>query len=40
VWDSGIVARNGNFSFAFQTPGTFRYHCEIHPSMTGTIVVR
>lgn len=39
-WDSGIVARNGTFSFAFQTPGTFRYHCAIHPSMTGSVVVR
>ncbi|MFE5871402.1 cupredoxin domain-containing protein [Streptomyces roseifaciens] len=23
----------------FNTPGTFRYHCEIHPSMTGTVTV-
>ncbi|MEW2581279.1 cupredoxin domain-containing protein [Streptomyces syringium] len=23
----------------FPTPGTFRYHCDIHPNMTGTITV-
>ena len=23
----------------FHTPGTFPYHCEIHPAMTGTVVV-
>jgi len=24
---------------AFPTAGTFAYHCAIHPSMTGTVVV-
>jgi plastocyanin len=27
------------FSFAFAKTGTFAYHCTIHPSMHGTIVV-
>jgi len=39
-WDSGIVAPGGQFSFTFQTAGTFRYHCAIHPGMVGTVVVR
>ena len=39
-WDSGIVAPGGQFSFAFQTAGTFHYHCAIHPGMVGTVVVR
>jgi plastocyanin len=39
-WDSGIVAPGGQFSFVFQTAGTFRYHCAIHPGMVGTVVVR
>jgi plastocyanin len=39
-WDSGIVAPGGQFSFAFQTAGTFPYHCAIHPGMIGTVVVR
>jgi len=39
-WNSGIVAPAGQFSFAFQTAGTFPYHCTIHPGMVGTVVVR
>lgn len=39
-WNSGIVAPGGQYSFAFQTAGTFPYHCAIHPGMIGTIVVR
>jgi plastocyanin len=27
------------FQVAFDTPGTFRYHCVIHPLMTGTVTV-
>ena len=39
-WNSGEVAPGGQFSFAFQTAGTFPYHCAIHPGMIGTVVVR
>lgn len=39
-WNSGVVAPGGQFSFAFQTAGTFPYRCTIHPGMVGTIVVR
>jgi plastocyanin len=39
-WNSGTVAPGGQFSFAFQTAGTFPYHCAIHPGMVGTVVVR
>ena len=39
-WDSVIVAPGRQFSFAFQTAGTFPYHCAIHPGMVGTVVVR
>jgi plastocyanin len=39
-WNSGIVAPGGQFAFAFQTAGTFPYHCTIHPGMVGTVVVR
>lgn len=39
-WNSGVVAPGGQFSFAFQTAGTFPYHCTIHPGMVGTVVVR
>ena len=39
-WNSGNVAPGGQFSFAFQTAGTFPYRCTIHPGMVGTVVVR
>jgi plastocyanin len=32
---------NGDkFTFNFTKAGTYSYHCSIHPSMTGTIVVQ
>jgi len=40
VWDSGRVAGGDSFRFTFATRGTYPYHCTIHPSMTGTIVVQ
>lgn len=39
-WDSGIIAPGGQFSTAFNTAGTFQYHCQIHPGMVGTVIVR
>src|SRR5579862_7535629 len=39
AWDSGVVQPGKSFSFKFNTPGTFSYHCSIHPSMKGTITV-
>jgi plastocyanin len=39
AFDSGRLGSGATFSQTFATPGTFTYHCEIHPQMTGTIVV-
>jgi plastocyanin len=39
-WDSGTIAPGRQFSFTYQTAGTFPYHCAIHPGMVGTVVVR
>jgi plastocyanin len=39
VWDSGTLDSGDEFSFTFDEAGTFTYFCEIHPSMTGSIVV-
>ncbi len=39
TWDSSAISTGGNFSFVFSTPGTYTYHCSIHPFMHGTIVV-
>lgn len=38
-FDSGRLENGGTFSQTFDTPGTYTYFCEIHPRMTGTIVV-
>jgi len=36
---SGTLAQNATFTRAFPTVGTFAYHCAVHPSMTGTVIV-
>lgn len=36
---SGNIATGGTYSFTFKTAGTFIYHCAIHPSMIGTVIV-
>jgi plastocyanin len=39
-FDTGPVPPGGTSSaIMFSTAGTFGYHCSIHPSMTGTLVV-
>jgi plastocyanin len=36
---SGTLGSGGSYSFTFNSPGTYAYHCEIHPSMTAQVVV-
>ena len=36
---SGSLSTGQSYSFTFDKAGTFGYHCHIHPSMTGTIIV-
>ena len=38
-FDSGELAQGGTFSMTFDTAGTYSYFCEIHPQMTGSVVV-
>jgi plastocyanin len=38
LWNKRL-APGQSFSRAFNQSGTFRYHCTIHPTMTGKIVV-
>jgi plastocyanin len=39
AFDSGALAPGASFTQMFMTPGTYTYHCQIHPFMTATIVV-
>lgn len=39
--DSGQILPGESFGHVFDTPGTFKYHCAIHPSvMVATIIVK
>ena len=39
AWNSGTLAPGATYPRFFSSPGTFSYHCAIHPGMTGTVVV-
>jgi len=40
VWNTGNIVPRGSATTTFNTVGTFPYHCAIHSSMMGTIVVK
>jgi plastocyanin len=46
TFDSGSISASGgyggggSFHRTFATAGTFHYHCSIHPSMHGTVIVQ
>ena len=39
LFDSSIIKAGGDFKFTFQNPGTFDYFCQVHPWMTGQVIV-
>jgi plastocyanin len=39
VFTSNPLPKGAQYSFRFDTPGTYPYHCSIHPSMKGTVIV-
>ncbi|HUZ78377.1 MAG TPA: cupredoxin domain-containing protein [Chloroflexota bacterium] len=39
LFDSKVVQRNGTFTYTFSKAGTYAYHCQIHPTMNGTVIV-
>jgi plastocyanin len=40
AYDSGMLAPGADFKQTFAKAGTFPFHCSIHPTMTGTIIVK
>ncbi|HEY7770965.1 plastocyanin/azurin family copper-binding protein [Longimicrobium sp.] len=40
VWASGQLSPTAIYTRTFAAAGTFPYHCDPHPSMKGTVVVR
>ena len=39
-WGSGEIAPGKAYSKTFDAAGDYKYHCSIHPSMTGEIIVK
>ncbi len=39
-WDTQIVHYGASKTIKFDSPGTFRYYCTIHPYMVATLTVR
>lgn len=39
LFDSGTLQPGDTFEYLFDTVGTYDYHCVLHPTMTGTVVV-
>ncbi len=39
LFESALLNHGQSFSYTFNAPGTYVYHCGPHPYMTGTIVV-
>jgi plastocyanin len=39
TFDSGTLENGKTFSFTFNTAGTFKYHCNFHSDMHGTVTV-
>jgi len=40
AFKSAVLDTDGQFSRRFDTPGTYKYFCSLHPVMTGEVVVR
>ncbi|NKB82325.1 MAG: hypothetical protein GKS05_10645 [Nitrospirales bacterium] len=40
AFESGPVSPGNHFTLAHLTPGTYSYHCSIHPFMRGRVIVK
>lgn len=39
LFTSKILSQGKSFEYVFNTPGTYSYHCALHPYMKGDVVV-
>ena len=39
LFNSGDLDENDKFSFSFIDTGTYEYHCDYYPGMTGIVIV-
>jgi plastocyanin len=39
VFSSGTLNQGESYSYTFNQTGSYPYHCTVHPSMTGTVIV-
>jgi plastocyanin len=39
LFNSGLLNNGNSWTYTFTSPGTYGYHCEIHPFMNGTVIV-
>jgi plastocyanin len=39
IFDSGNMSAGDDFTHTFAAAGTYPYHCSIHPTMVGSIVI-
>jgi predicted secreted protein with PEFG-CTERM motif len=39
VFDSSLVRPSATYSFTFKDPGMYNYFCQVHPWMTGQVIV-
>lgn len=39
LFNSSVLSPGQSFSFTFTDPGSVNYHCKIHPTMKGTVIV-
>ena len=40
AFSSDSLVNGASYQFTFTQPGTYTYHCTIHPNMKGTIIVQ
>lgn len=39
-WNTGLIPADSSRTAVARRPGTFNYVCQVHPTMTGKVVVR